>query len=197
MNWGKLLYLASWSPRRAEILDKLNLDYKIMVPNYKEDINSDLSYAKLVEKLSYGKAHKVFQDIELWVVLGADTFVVCDSHILGKPKDEKQAFEYLSMISWSTLEVYTGIAIIQKDNSNIDKYISNTKTKVQIKILKWKEIQDYINTKEPLDKAWAFAIQGLGGCFIEYINWSYSAVMWLDISKVYEGLKSVGYNILD
>jgi len=179
------LILASKSPRRKEILAYLNIPFEVVVSNADESINENNDLRDEIESLSFKKALAVFEDHKDTVVIGCDTIVTLDHQVLGKPKDEDEAFAMLTLLQGKTHEVITGCSII----SNKQSETFSTVTEVTFKPLTYKEIEDYIKTNEPLDKAGAYAIQGQGGKFITSINGDYYSVMGLPLSELHTRLK--------
>jgi septum formation protein len=132
--------------------------------------------------LAFNKALNISKCYKDDIVIGADTVVVYKDSILGKPKDESDAYEILTLLSGNTHEVITGIALIQ-DIKNL-KFIDYEITKVKFRKLDSKRILNYIKTKEPLDKAGAYGIQGLGELLVEKIDGCYSNVVGLPLTKI-------------
>lgn len=180
------LVLASKSPRRKELLDLLQIPFEIIVSEIDETINLKGDLKKEIENLAYRKAQKVFETNQDAIVVGSDTIVVIDNEVLGKPKDKKDAFRMLKMLSGNTHEVITGVCLLSK--SKKDTFSSTTK--VKFNDLSDEEIEEYLNTKEPYDKAGAYAIQGLGAKYINSIEGDYYTVMGLPIAEVYKRLKN-------
>ncbi|WP_273324843.1 Maf family protein [Vallitalea guaymasensis] len=189
----KNIILASKSPRRKELLERLNLDFDIKVSQVDEDsFEQDIPW-KFVEKLAYEKANSVSKLADNdSLVIGCDTVVVYEDKILGKPRDTGQAREYLEKLSGKKHLVYSGIAILDKNSD--ENYISHEVTEVYMKELNEEEITCYISTGEPLDKAGAYGIQGVGSILIEKINGDYYNVMGLPLNKLYKGLSKLGVN---
>lgn len=189
----KEMILASASPRRKELLSLLDVPYRIQTADIDEQLVVHQSPKENVERLAYEKAlavAKLFPDA--WV-LGADTVVVLENTILGKPKNEAHAEEMLMALSGRTHEVYTGVALI-----NLSEKVhvrTNDCTKVHMKQLSKAEIQGYIETKEPLDKAGSYAVQGKGAVFIAGIEGNYFNVVGLPIQLVYELFKQ--YHLIE
>ena len=140
-----------------------------------------------VKRLAYEKALNVANDNKEALVIGADTIVVINDTILGKPKDEKQAFDMIKLLSGKTHNVITGFALINLDNNKrvIDYEIST----VTFKELSEESIKDYIQTKESLDKAGAYGIQGYGALLVKEIQGDYFNIVGLPISKISDCLK--------
>lgn len=186
------IVLASASPRRIEILRNLKLDFEVIPSTFEEKGNID-DPIELVKKFSYNKAldvkNRVMEDA---LIIAADTVVYKDGRILGKPKDNNDAFDMLKFLSGDRHQVYTGVSLIFKDKILTDYEC----THVYFKELSAQEIYDYINTNEPIDKAGAYAIQGLGSVFVEKIDGCYFNVVGLPIFKFNNMIKGMGINIL-
>jgi septum formation protein len=186
----KKIILASTSPRRRELLEKTGIVFEIVPSSYEEDVSLNMSPAELVIFLSKGKAEDVSNKNPGAVIIGADTIIAFDNKVLGKPHTKENAKETLSMLGGKKHSVVTGFTIIEKSaNKSVSKAVE---TKVYFKNLTDKEIEDYINTGEPLDKAGAYAIQGIGKKLIEKIEGDYSNVMGLPVLNVLETLKEFG-----
>ncbi len=181
----KKIILASNSPRRKELMNLLNIDYEIIVSQVDEVIDKTLTESDLVMDLAYQKAVDIFRSHKEDVVLGFDTLVYIEDHILGKPKTKEEAKDMLLLLSGQTHFVITGCAIITKGFSKS----FYEKTRVTFYPLTEKEIDDYIESKEPFDKAGAYAVQGIGAKFIRSINGDYYTVMGLPLSRLYHELK--------
>ncbi len=188
------IILASGSPRRKDLLTQIWLDFKIIPSLYEEDMTIKISNAKLVKKLAYWKAKDVAKKLDSWIVIWVDTYVVFDGNRLWKPKTSKKAKNYLKMISWKTIKVYSWISII--DIKNKKEVFDYEITKVKMKKLSSKEIDLYIKTWEPIDKAWAFGMQWIWAIFIEKIDGCYSNIIWLPLNKLYINLKKLWIDIL-
>lgn len=184
------IILASTSPRRQELLKTIIDNFEIASPHFDEEGVKAKNAKKLVEKLSCGKAEAVFSKSQgEWCVIGADTVVCLKSgEILGKPKDESHAKEMLKKLSGSTHYVLTGVCIMYRREDSKHKICFVEKSKVSFKVLSDSEIEKYIQTKEPLDKAGAYAIQGLAGKFVKSINGSFSNIVGFPTGQVYEVL---------
>ena len=186
------IILASGSPRRKELLSKIVKKYEVIPSNFDEEElkNNIKEPEKLVEKLSYEKAKDVFRKInstgDEFVIIAADTIVYFNEKVLGKPKDEDDAFKMLNMLQGKDNYVYTGMTVIIKNRLNIDikEEIRVTKSVVTMKRMDEKQILDYIKTKDPLDKAGAYAIQGIGSKNIEKFEGSFDAIVGLDVDKL-------------
>lgn len=183
----KKLILASNSPRRKELLDLLKLDYEIITSDVEEVIDENIPFEDVVMDLAFQKAAGVFRSNKDRVVLGFDTLVLLEGELLGKPKSEEDAKQMLRKLSGKTHFVITGCAII---SNRLSKSFYE-KTRVTFVDLSDKEIDDYVSSKEPMDKAGAYAIQGLGSKFIQSVNGDFFTVMGLPVSKLYQELKQL------
>jgi len=186
---GRKLILASRSPRRAEILKKEKVEFEVKVPlNFIEESPSS-NPMKHVLSLSKRKATSVFDQVEEAIILGADTIVVLDGEILGKPQNKEEAFFMLKRLSGRMHKVYTGITLVNKCNG---KMISDYDlTEVKFNELGKEKILAYIDTGEPMDKAGAYGIQGMGGFLVESIRGSLDNVIGLPTEKLKQMLSQI------
>lgn len=190
----KKIILASASPRRKELFGKLGLPFTVEATDYEEDMTLKIPPLKLARILSSGKAMAVAKKHRGGVVIGADTFIVHDNRLLGKPKDEREARKMLRKLSGQRVDILTGLTIINIDSG---KKVSLTDiTKVYIKKLSPKEITSYIKSGEPMGKAGAFAIQGLGAVIIKRIEGDFMGAMGLPLYILAKELKKMGINVL-
>lgn len=185
-----VLILASRSPRRRYLLKQAGLSFSVIPSSIDETSIPVLSPETYVKVLSEAKAENVSTKFpEKWVI-GADTIVLKDDTILGKPDSKSQARSMLKQLSGQTHQVLTGYAIYCKSKNR--KYSGTVKTQVLFKNLTDKEIEWYIHTEEPFDKAGAYAIQGLGTFLVKSINGSYTNVVGLPVCEVIEILIKEG-----
>jgi septum formation protein len=184
------LILASQSPRRRYLLEQAGLTFAVIPSTFDEDSVLLTNPADYVKTLAEAKADAVArQNPDSWVI-GADTIVTIGNAILGKPADPREAGQMLERLSGQSHFVYTGYAIICKNKpSRISDAI---KTDVQFKDLTQDEIDWYIQTGEPFDKAGAYAIQGLGTFLVRRIHGSYTNVVGLPVCEVIETLIKMG-----
>lgn len=186
--------LASASPRRRELLAQIGMDFKVIISKADENI-SEPAPEQLVMKLSDIKAMAVYEEHgiedEATIILGADTVVVFDGKVLGKPKDTQQAKEMLSMLSDNTHQVFTGVTILYKKQGELKSETFYDKTTVYTYPISDKEIDQYIMTGEPMDKAGSYGIQGIGAKFIKKIDGDYNNVVGLPVSKIYQKIKEI------
>ena len=188
--------LASKSPRRVEILEKIVKEFEVVQSNFDEntiDFKGDVE--KYVKDLSINKAIEVSKRLnEPSIVIAADTVVFRNGKVLEKPKNEEDAFSMLSSLSGNTHKVYSGICLINTYN---DTVVTDCDcTEVKFSELNPRQIRNYINSGEPMDKAGAYGIQGLGGAFVERIEGCYYNVMGLPLNKLYKALENYDMTIL-
>jgi septum formation protein len=182
------IILASQSPRRKEILSLLDIPFKIMVSDADETVEEGLPAHFIAESLSLKKAASVAENVKTpSIIIGADTIVLADGKILGKPKDPDDAKEMLSLLSGKWHKVISGVTVFRTTDAKSESFY--VETKVKFSNLSEREINDYIATNEPCDKAGAYAIQGKGAKFIEQIEGDYFNVVGLPLSKLYQVLK--------
>ncbi|MBU2009241.1 MAG: septum formation inhibitor Maf [Chloroflexi bacterium] len=190
----KAIILASASPRRKELLEQIGLSFRVEPSNYQENIRFDLEPHDLARALSLEKARLVARNHRNALVIAADTFIVFEGKILGKPRTETEAKKMLETMSGKPHSVITGFTIIDADSN---KTVSRSvETRVHLRELSSNEIDAYVRSKEPLDKAGAYAIQGLGSVIVERIEGDYFNVMGLPLSALAESLKEFGVHVL-
>lgn len=179
----KTLYLASGSPRRRELVGMLDFNFEILTPQVEEKWQEGESPQQYVSRLAREKAQAgVTIAPNDFPVLGADTIVVLNNRILEKPRNPQHAAEILSALSGQSHQVMTAVALSNNQHTLSEIVI----TDVIFRQLSQQEIQEYIATGEPMDKAGAYGIQGKGGCFVRKINGSYHAVVGLPLVETYE-----------
>lgn len=181
------IYLASQSPRRRNLLKQLNIKFKSFSVDIEEILLKNEKPSNSVLRLSKEKLEAAKSKINNGIIITADTIVVLDKKIIGKPVDKKDAFRILKMLSGKTHIVYTGYSIY---NSYNNKTISGyEKTEVTFRNLTNNEIDEYIKSGSPMDKAGAYGIQDdFGAVFIKKINGCYYNVTGLPLSKLYHSL---------
>jgi septum formation protein len=187
------IILASASPRRRELLEKIGLKFQVEPSNHGEAIPSGIEPHELARKISLEKAQIVARRHKNAVVIAADTFGVFHGRILGKPHTEDEARQMLKMLSGQPHSVITGFSII--DTGRNKALSRSVETIVHIRKLTPAEIDAYVNSQEPLDKAGAYAIQGLGAVIVERIEGDYTNVIGLPLSALAEALKEFGIKI--
>ena len=193
----KTIYLASRSPRRAELLQQIGLNFTVLPSDIDETpLLNELSHEYVV-RLAAEKAQACFAKLQmdqadLYPVLAADTTVSVDGRILGKPQDDADAFQMLSSLAGRWHEVHTGIAVAT--TTGVKTAISTTR--VEMPKLSDEKILAYVATGEPRDKAGAYGIQGLASTIIKRIEGSYSGVMGLPIYETAMLLEQAGIRVL-
>lgn len=174
------LILASSSPRRKELLTKLQIPYKIITSNVNEHFTEGSYPEEVVEELAIRKAKAVSNQYHGSVVLGADTVVALNNEILGKPQNREHARMMLQQLSGKTHSVFTGVAIVFQEKL----HSFYEKTDVTFWELSTAEIEDYLDTGEAFDKAGSYGIQGVGALFVKSITGDYFTVVGLPISRL-------------
>ena len=190
----KTIILASASPRRKEILEKTGLKFRVDKSEYEEKIDPGLKPHELARFLSCKKARHVARRHREALIIAADTIVVLRGRLFGKPRNEEEAKEMLRALSGKAHSVITGFTII---DTAIKKEISRSaESKVFFKRLSADEIEAYIRSGEPLDKAGAYGVQGLGAVIVKRIEGDFFNVMGLPLNALTESLKKFGIKVL-
>jgi len=189
----KTIILASASQRRKELLQKIGLRFEIEPSGCEEEIHAELDPNEVVLQISIEKAQSVAAKHKDAVIIAADTIGVIGNKILGKPHTENEARKMLKEISGKAHSVITGFTVLDTATNKIFSRTINTK--VYIKNLTTYEIDAYVKTGEPLDKAGAYAIQGLGSLIVEKIEGDYYNVMGLPLLALAEAMKEFGINV--
>lgn len=182
------LVLASSSPRRKMLLEQLGLYFEVVVSDLHEDLRQPLPPEQLAEVLALQKAQAVAASHPDRLILGADTIVVDNQGILGKPKDAHDAYQMLARLSGNVHQVITGLALISTQTPG-QTLLRHETTQVKFTPLSDQDIVWYLHTGEPLDKAGAYAIQGKGARFIEWIHGCYNNVVGLPLFLLVNMLK--------
>ncbi len=181
------LVLASKSPRRKELLQLLGLPFEVIVSE-EEEIITSTNPAKVTEELACQKAAAVADLLDGGIVIGADTVVAADGKILGKPKDRAEARAMITMLQARSHMVYTGVCLV--DSADREHSLCfHTGTKVNVAPMTEEEVEEYIRTEEPYDKAGGYGIQGLFAKYIEGVEGDYFTVVGLPVHALYEALK--------
>jgi septum formation protein len=183
------LILASASPRRAEILRTVGWPFEILVVDVDETRRRDEEAVTYVERVAGKKAHAAAAQFPAAMIVAADTVVVIDTEILGKPRDDEDARGMLRKLSGQWHQVLTGVAFI--DGGSAEVRVAYEKTEVKFAVMSQDEIDWYVSSGEPRDKAGAYAIQGLGARFIEGIRGDYFNVVGLPVRLLYELVTAV------
>ncbi len=187
------IILASASPRRKEILQKLGIPFKIEGNSYEENMSLDLPPADLAIHLSRGKAETVASKHTNALVIGADTFIVFQGNLLGKPRSPEEAKQTLKKLSGQKVSIITGFTIINTMTDEVKSKVSEAS--VTLKDLTDEDINEYVASGDPLDKAGSFAIQTLGAILIEKIEGDFLNIMGLPLGDLTDTLKEMGISV--
>ncbi len=177
--------LASQSPRRRELLNLMEIPFTTVNPNVDEVINPNLSLENAIEELAYIKALDVLNRHPEANIISADTIVVCENEVMGKPVNEEDAIRMLKQLSGKKHEVITGVCLLSSEN----EIRFHTKTLVEFYDYDEEFVKSYVQSKVPLDKAGAYGIQDKGALLVKGIEGDYYTVMGLPISELYRALK--------
>ncbi len=186
----KRIILASQSPRRRELLTQIGLKFEV-IPSTVEEVITSANPVEVVQELAQQKARDVAEVAgremakDSLLVIGADTIVVYEGKILGKPEDKEDAVRMITMLQGKEHSVYTGVALL----SGEQEIVFAEETRVQMCPMTPEEILWYVNTGEPMDKAGAYGIQGLCARFIRQIQGDYNNVVGLPVGRIYQELK--------
>ncbi len=186
------LILASASPRRRELLSQLGVQFEVEAAQGEERIGTTVP-EEAVRELAYQKAAEVAMRTDGDIVVGADTVVAADGQILGKPKDEADAARMLRMLQDSDHRVITGVAVFLREQEKWIRF-SETTT-VHVVPMTEEQIQTYIESREPMDKAGAYGIQGKFAAFVSGIEGDYHNVVGLPIGRLYQELLAAGVDL--
>lgn len=202
------IILASQSPRRKELLEQIGLEFEIcpakgdeiITKTVPEEVVKELSKQKAEEVAAmvstFGESHKDITTPSDILVIGADTVVAYNGEILGKPTDEADAKRMLTMLSGNTHSVFTGVTLVLIDKSGrAGELVFYEKTDVKMHKMSETEIDRYIATGEPMDKAGSYGIQGKCAIYIEKIDGDYNNVVGLPIARIYQELKNIGIDV--
>ena len=183
----KKLILASQSPRRKELLEKCGHPFQVEAADIDETIDQSKDLTEEIKRLSFRKAEHVLRQHGDAVVVGSDTIVTIDGKVLGKPSDAQEAAEMLRELSGRTHQVITGLCILSRNRIFLDASVND----VVFAEMTEEEIRKYVETGEPMDKAGAYAIQGIASRYITGIHGDYYANMGLPLCMAYEELKNL------
>jgi septum formation protein len=190
INSSVKIFLASKSPRRRKLLKQLGVKFKSFSVDLNEEVLDGEHPIQTVKRLAMHKSDAALKKVCEGIVITADTIVVLNDEIIGKPKNDKDAFKILYKLSGKTHTVYTGFVV--NNISKKKKVISYASTDVTFRKLSAKEISDYIKTGSPMDKAGAYGIQDdFGAVFVQRINGCYYNVVGLPLEKLYHALLKV------
>lgn len=192
------IILASASPRRKELLAKAEISFTV-IPAAGEEKRTSEDPGEAVQQLARDKAEWVAQSLaeceEGTLVIGSDTIVVFENRILGKPKDRRDAAETLEKLQGNTHQVYTGVSVLERKAGKWVEHTFFESTDVTFYPVSREEIQDYIATGEPMDKAGSYGIQGLFGIYVKGICGDYNNVVGLPVARLFHEMKKSGINL--
>ena len=192
------IILASASPRRKELLAKAGISFTV-IPAAGEEKRTSENPGEAVQQLARDKAEWVAQSLaeceEGTLVIGSDTIVVFENRILGKPKDCRDAAETLEKLQGNTHQVYTGVTVLERKAGKWMEHTFFESTDVTFYPVSREEIQDYIATGEPMDKAGSYGIQGLFGIYVKGICGDYNNVVGLPVARLFHEMKKSGINL--
>lgn len=192
------IILASASPRRKELLAKAEISFTV-IPAAGEEKRTSEDPGEAVQQLARDKAEWVAQSMaeceEGALVIGSDTIVVFENRILGKPKDRRDAAETLEKLQGNTHQVYTGVSVLERKAGKWVEHTFFESTDVTFYPVSREEIQDYIATGEPMDKAGSYGIQGLFGIYVKGICGDYNNVVGLPVARLFYEMKKSGINL--
>jgi septum formation protein len=190
----KRIILASASPRRKELLEQIGLRFEVEPSDYGEEIVAGSEPHEMAKKLSLGKARAAARKHRKALIIAADTLVVLGDRVFGKPHTNAQAREMLRTLNGKTHSVITGFTILDTETGKV--LSRSVETRVHMRKQTLKEIDSYVRSKEPLDKAGGYAIQGLGAILVESIEGDFSNVVGLPLSALAEALEEFGVKVL-
>lgn len=185
------IFLASTSPRRTQLLTQVGIDHEILRPVDDESVDAALAPSEVVRSLAVRKARSVLTAAREGLVIGADTIVVANGSVLGKPSDPLAARAMLAVLSGSKHEVYSGVAVI--DAASGQERSGVRCTSVTFRALTTHEIATYVASGEPMDKAGAYSIQGKGAVFVSGIEGDFYAVVGLPLQLTEQILQEFGW----
>lgn len=182
--------LASKSPRRAALMDLIKIEFEVLPSNHEKKINNGNNIEEQAMDVAYEKALDVYNNTQGdRAIIGADTIVVKDNKVYGKPKDREDAIRMLKELEGEYHSVYTSLAILIESHGKLQEFKDIVKTNIKVKDITEDEIIDYVDNERPFDKAGSYAIQSCFCKFIEKIEGNYMSVIGLPVDKVYEILK--------
>ncbi len=184
------IVLASKSPRRKRLLKLLGLKFGVRESDYEEDMSVSRDPYKLAKFLALEKARSVARYYDDAIIIAADSFIIFNEEFIGKPKDKKQAKQFLKNFSGKEHQAITGFALI--DTKNKKTITDYGETVVKFRILDDKEIDDYVATGEPMEMAGAYGLMDGGAFLVDSVSGDFYSVIGLPISKVYVELKKIG-----
>jgi septum formation protein len=195
MSQKRKIVLASKSPRRKQLLEQIGLEFEISESGYQEDMKAFNNPYDLCKFLALKKAEDVASNYLDAIVIGADTFVVFEGRFIGKPKNINDAKKTLRMLSGKEHEVVTGFAIIDTKGKNIINDFGEAR--VRFRELSDEEIEEYVNTGEPISMAGSYGLMNKAAVLIENIDGDFYSIVGLPLGKIYVELKKIGVNFFN
>lgn len=178
------------------MLEQVGVAFEVMTSD-KDEVISKSEPEEIVKELAFEKAYNVAGMLqESAVIVGADTMVAIGSEILGKPKDKKDACRMLRVLQGNTHQVYTGVAILIKEEDKLATYVFDEMTSVSMYTMTEDEIEYYVSTGEPMDKAGAYGIQGKSAVYVKKIHGDYNNVVGLPVARLYQEMRKLGIQII-
>lgn len=187
------IILASASPRRKELLKQIGVTFEIVKAEGEEVITSSIP-AEVVKKLSIQKAREVAKRCEGTVIIGADTVVAAGGKILGKPKDPADAMRMLALLQGKEHQVITGVAVLLTESGKVISFVETTT--VHVFPMTRTQMEQYIASGEPMDKAGAYGIQGRFAAYVSGIEGDYNNVVGLPVGRLYQEVLAAGVDLL-
>ncbi len=191
----KQIILASASERRSRILSECGIKHKVIFSKAKEVSDDNKHISEIVQINAENKTLNVCQDSGNAVVVGADTLVICDGKIIGKPEDKDDAYEVLGSFSGKVIEVYTGVCIADVDTGK--KAVGYETSSLKVACMDKEKIDLFFDFLAPHNKAGGFSIEGVGSILFDDIKGSYFNILGLPMKKVYDLFKELGLNLLE
>ena len=182
MTFSPEIILASTSPRRKEILSLLGLPFKIVSPRFEENLTEGRSAADEVASFAEGKARSVEKAFPQSILIGSDTLIDCQGEKIGKPRDRKDAKAILGRLQGRPHRIWTAVALI--DPMSASARVETVEVKIVMREMRSDEIESYVATEEPLDKAGAYSLQGIGRRFIAKLEGDYLAAVGLPLRPI-------------
>lgn len=182
--------LASSSPRRQDLMSLAKIEYEIMVSNFDENVDKNLSLEEQSKEIAFGKAKDVFENTQGdRAIIGSDTLVIVDGKQFGKAKTREEAIQMLQELQGRAHSIYTSIAVLIEENGKYKEYKELHEVKVFVKKMTDEEIENYVDTEKPFYCAGAYAIQGFFAVFIDKIEGDFPTALGLPINRIYSILK--------
>ena len=192
MYKSRKIVLASASPRRKELLERAGLKFVVDASDYEEDLSLRMPARRLARYLSCEKAKAVAEKYKNAIIIAADTIISLDDKVFGKPHTNSEAIKMLNILNGWAHDVITGFTIM--DTGEVKSVSRSVVTKVYFRKMTMREIEAYVRTGEPLDKAGAYAIQGIGAAMLKKIEGDYNNVVGLPVDAVMKELRKLVVN---